>query len=367
MKRYVVLAMWACGLALSSACDSEPSTTTDVAVSDTKGDSTVDAQGDTLADAAADSQADAVADTVPDTAADAAAETVGDTASLAEFCQGAAPKVQLGSKLANPAVVSSSELVLDCCMGQMLRFHTEALVGSRLQLGVRQMGGAVPPGPHDLAYLPKGLEVWLAQENTAVQATMVGTLQVDLAAPATQPTLVSVCVQFKAPGSPLDGLRLYAKQFPVAGWGWDNRLTLRLLADPNIHADAALAQPLADLKLADDPVVSLMRIAWYVGGAHKLYWDQMGSTAALKTRVGKVGVQGVPFVVEADGERIYLGAFYSLISSQSFAGPTIVMEELTPEGFAILPSYPGTPLGADPRADPRILKVLKQAGKLVEF
>ncbi len=128
------------------------------------------------------------------------------------------------------------------------------------------------------------MEVELVHEKTSVAATMVGTVQVELpgsTTPATQATVraqlhvpssklnvpssmcPAQCAQLKAPGSPLDGLRLYAPKFPVAGWAWNDRPQLRLLADLAIKATAALAQPLASLKLADEPAVSLMHVGWY--------------------------------------------------------------------------------------------------------
>ena len=284
---------------------------------------------------------------------------------LASFCQGVGAKVQLGSVMVASAAVSSSELVLNCCMGVVLRFHVNESIGSRIDVSIRGLGGNPPAGDLDLANPPKGLEVTIASDGTPVAASLSGTVRLDRPPNYVDPTHASVCAEVRAPGSPLDGVRLYVSNFPVSSWGWQDRLSFRLLSDPSITAQMAAMTPLASLALATEPVVSLTSIAWYIGTKHQVFWDQLSTTAALRNRVGHVGTQGVPFVVEADGQRIYLGTFYSLISSQSFAGPTVIMEHLSPEGFTIEAAYPAPASGADPRSDPRILKVLTEAGKLL--
>ncbi len=285
--------------------------------------------------------------------------------SLAAFCQGATAKVQQGSTVITPAAVSSSELVMNCCTGVVVRFHVPAAMSSRINVFIRAQGGAMPTGDLDLANPPKILEVTIAQDGTPVTAGLTGTVRVDTPTNDVDPSHASLCAELHAPGSTLDGVRLYVSNFPVSSWGWQDRLQFRLLSDSTITAHAAANTPLANLVLATEPVISLTSIAWYVGNTHQVFWDQLATTAALRNRVGQVGTQGVPFVVEADGQRIYQGAFYSLISSESFAGPTIVMEHLTDQGFTIDPAYPSPAAGGDLRSDPRILKVLTEAGKLV--
>lgn len=304
---------------------------------------------------------------------DAAGTRVGDSAgdggaSLGEFCQGQAAKLRLGAKLHQPAAVSSSELIMDCCEGVFLNFHAAELPTGRLDAMIRGMGGMIASGDHDLAKLPPGLEVRLSNDATALGSGLAvqlsGSVRVDSGASFSDPYQVSLCAEVAAPGQPLDGLRLYVQAFPVARWGWHGRFALRLLADPKVTAQAALQQPLASLALDPEPLLGLSHVGWYTQG-HTLRWGMLTGSQALLKRVGPVGTQGVPFVVEADGQRVYLGAFYSLVSSQSFAGPVVMVEQIDDSGFSIAPAYAAQPGAADVRADPRIFKVLGEAGKLV--
>jgi hypothetical protein len=72
--------------------------------------------------------------------------------------------------------------------------------------------------------------------------------------------------------------------------------------------------------------------------------------------------------VMAGGQRIYLGAFTSGLSSFTIAGPEVFGEEIVDNGFPIYAPnehiVPG-PVPPDLRSDPRILDVLTAAGKLV--
>ncbi len=250
-------------------------------------------------------------------------------------------------------------------MGVVARFHVADAIGARVDVLIRGMGGNPPAGDLDLANPPTGLAVSIASDGTIVSAILSGTVRLDRPANYVDPSHVSVCAEVHAPGSALDGVRLYVSGFPVASLGAQDRLTFKLLSDPKVTAQTAATMPLASLGLATEPVIRLSSIAWYAGAKHQVFWDQLATTAALRNKVGNVGTQGVPFVVEADGARIYLGTFYSLISSQTFPGPTIVMENLSPAGFTIDPAYPAPTSGTDLRSDPRILKVLTETGKLI--
>ncbi|MDR3457729.1 MAG: hypothetical protein P4N60_09810 [Verrucomicrobiae bacterium] len=75
-----------------------------------------------------------------------------------------------------------------------------------------------------------------------------------------------------------------------------------------------------------------------------------------------------PFVLQAAGEPIYVGAFYTLVSSSAFAGPVILPDTMfiSPHltnnvTFRIELGYPGTSPGlADPRRDPRIVAAVQK-------
>ncbi|MBN1609794.1 MAG: hypothetical protein JW940_24390 [Polyangiaceae bacterium] len=82
----------------------------------------------------------------------------------------------------------------------------------------------------------------------------------------------------------------------------------------------------------------------------------------LADRLGDVPLNGLPFVVVADGERIYQGAFMTVVSSVASSGPRVMVETSTPDGFVI-----ESPVGgADPRNDGRILAVLTQTSRMIK-
>lgn len=83
-----------------------------------------------------------------------------------------------------------------------------------------------------------------------------------------------------------------------------------------------------------------------------------------------IGVRGRSFVIVADGERCYLGAFWSSFSSFSCPVPVINIHKAdSPIGsgrIQIERAYPSARFakGADPRFDDRIKKVLEETGKI---
>jgi hypothetical protein len=83
-----------------------------------------------------------------------------------------------------------------------------------------------------------------------------------------------------------------------------------------------------------------------------------------------IGVRGRSFVIVADGERCYLGAFWTSFSSISCPVPVINILRLDAPiesgQIQIERAYPTAQfgIGADPRFDNRIKKVLEETGKL---
>ena len=75
---------------------------------------------------------------------------------------------------------------------------------------------------------------------------------------------------------------------------------------------------------------------------------------------------GVPFVMTANGERIYAGAFWTMLSSLSYDGVVILdplpLSSVMPGDLRITLGYPAPELftGEDPRSDPRILEALER-------
>jgi hypothetical protein len=89
-------------------------------------------------------------------------------------------------------------------------------------------------------------------------------------------------------------------------------------------------------------------------------------------RIPRPHASGIPFVVMANGERIYLGLFMTLASSMSRAVPSIIVDErmldtnLPPDTLRISRTYaaPYSETGVDLRSDERIKRALAALHKL---
>jgi hypothetical protein len=133
---------------------------------------------------------------------------------------------------------------------------------------------------------------------------------------------------------------------------------------PNMPWRAATLGDLESLPLSNQPVLTDADIVSYDFAKHEIHVKQVD---AILSRLPKLTVWGAPFVVMADGQRIYLGAFMSPVSSQSTSVPTIVI--WTPADanpLTIERAYPdeGFALKSDPRSDERIRAALIGLKKL---
>lgn len=302
---------------------------------------------------------------VPVDAAAPPDQTVAPPGDLAgPWCNAQAPFAVYQGVRVDPVAVTSSRLVLDCCEGAALRFHLERQAGAPVALVVRELGGALPAGRFALDHLPDRLQASLLVGTTPQAATLIGDLIVEPGARLEDPLLLSVCARVEAKGQPIDGAELGAWRAPVMAVTAEGRVRIQLLTDRSIGARAAQQAPIDSLVLDDTPLADLYTLGWYRRATHAFFWDNYGTTAALRNRVGAVPTRGTPFVVTVDGKRRFVGAFFSLVSSDSFAGPVVVMEALTDAGFALAAGYPPVVLQPDPRDDPALLATLAAVGKL---
>jgi hypothetical protein len=121
------------------------------------------------------------------------------------------------------------------------------------------------------------------------------------------------------------------------------------------------------VRLAESPLISATDIVSYDFTNHtvRLRAEALG-------KIPKPPVEGTPFVVVADGQRIYLGAFTTGFSSMSFAVPSIMVNRRMlvtnqpTDTVVIERAYPSPSFGVgpDPRGDPRIKTALKALHKL---
>jgi len=121
------------------------------------------------------------------------------------------------------------------------------------------------------------------------------------------------------------------------------------------------------LRLSEPPLISATDIGSYDYAGHAL---RLRPEAIA--RIPRPPVAGTPFVVAANGERIYLGVFTTGSSSMSFAVPSIMVDRRwlvtnqPPDTLVIERAYPSPRFGVgpDPRGDPRIRTVLKALHKV---
>jgi hypothetical protein len=122
-----------------------------------------------------------------------------------------------------------------------------------------------------------------------------------------------------------------------------------------------------DLSLQSQPLIGSDDILSYHKADHTL---ELTSSAYARLRQifsTPIRVNGIPFVVCVGDERIYTGGFWTPLSSLSYDGVVILQpwdEKETTIQIAL--GYPGGDFfqGDDPRADPRIMKVLERDKKL---
>jgi hypothetical protein len=137
-----------------------------------------------------------------------------------------------------------------------------------------------------------------------------------------------------------------------------------------VNPDLAIrpgAVDLANIQLASPPVISADDIIIYDFSTHS-----MKLRSAALDRIPNPPVHGLPFVVVANGQRIYLGAFWTEVSSIPSSVPTITVDRASlnknqPQDVQIIDrAYPTRSFGEgpDPRNDPRIKNALAALHKL---
>jgi len=140
--------------------------------------------------------------------------------------------------------------------------------------------------------------------------------------------------------------------------GADNRFGIYLVKD--LKTRSAIEKNLDELVLESDPIITEKDMEQYNWSYHSF---KLGKE--VFDRIPNVPTDGLPFVVVADGERIYLGAFWTSLSSVSTTLP--VIDVLLKDSVAINWGYPFTPEGvSDPRNDKRIYKVLEETDKFLK-
>lgn len=296
------------------------------------------------------------------------------------FCTGAS-RVELDGEPFTGVSVTTAEIAMDCCSGFVTRFHTAAAAGIDLSVTLTVAGLDAFVGDFDLSDVPEG--VVSVRSGTLPDGSdgdwedfdgvLAGTLSVrdDGVPPARRVVTLCLAGERAAPaaGAPFQRVRLYAADIGLlVPWdGGESGFALHLLADPALTAAAAAERPLAELELSAAPTVDLDWVEYYELATHHVVLSPWRNGESLRSTLPPVGTRGLPFVAVSGGERLYLGAFWTSLSSEAAAVPVIVVESIERSGFHIEGGYPvdaGAP--ADPRADPRLLAALRYLGKLVD-
>ncbi|MBN2574651.1 MAG: hypothetical protein JXP73_08790 [Deltaproteobacteria bacterium] len=307
---------------------------------------------------------------------------------LGDFCEGAESKVEYGGRtFVVPATSKYTDHGASCCFAVAATLHTFDDLGRDIDAVVTFQTGYRTTGMATVAAGSSG-PVWAAvrtllhsdSSGRAVDVAMTGSVWLSDVQFASQPWTLGLCLSVEDATSPLQGTKVYVPGVTVGAGEWASRLRLWLLRDKSITAVDAERANLDGLELAGDPLLDLMQVAFVeLESTTRSYFEdtpcmwvgldtQRISGATLKSEIlgpgaSKVDLAGVPFVLEADGQRIYLGAFATLISSIGSYGPQVYVENIDDDGFPIYPPSSFDPKPPDPRMDPRILKVLGEAGK----
>lgn len=127
------------------------------------------------------------------------------------------------------------------------------------------------------------------------------------------------------------------------------------------------AADLNDLELAPQAVISTKDIISYQRSTHEIELQEEAYRRIQDLFELPVDVDGMPFVVSVNEERIYGGAFWTPASSLTFNG-VIILQPFDSESTVIKLDLgypgPGAAAGIDPRNDERIMEALDAAGKL---
>ncbi|MCI0616616.1 hypothetical protein L0244_26865 [bacterium] len=140
-----------------------------------------------------------------------------------------------------------------------------------------------------------------------------------------------------------------------------------MFADSRVAAFEAAQQPLNALNLAQSPIISVDDIDYYKWRDH-IFSLKPSARDKLKSIAKRLRLYGRPFVVVANNERIYLGAFWAAFFSSIPSFPqidvTLLPTDATVSTLGIAKAWIENE--PDLRNDPRIYTALKSAGVLIE-
>lgn len=291
---------------------------------------------------------------------------------LGAFCTGSQSKLEsMGQTYTGQVTSKMTDPFLDCCIVYAARFPTVDVLGvdveAALRIGAgRDLSGLVTLGENMVSASLRASTI-RGDAGRPADAPLAGTARFDGKLFSSEPWSFGLCAQVPDTSSAWAGTRLYVPGVRVAPNQWASRFRMWLLRDPTITADKAAQIGLDNIELTSQPLLDLMAMDFVELESKRCptlkdatcTWMGLNNVSmhgsTLLSKIGSPPLQGVPFVVEADGERIHLGSFATLASSFVTQGPQVFVEDVRDDGFAIYP----------PINDPRVLKVLDEAGKSI--
>lgn len=133
------------------------------------------------------------------------------------------------------------------------------------------------------------------------------------------------------------------------------------LNDTSAGAHRFMQTSLRNLPLADSPWITTADISAYNWETHEIFLKKESANLMDDFQDPLRGLD-IPFVVVANGERIYRGQFHTWVSSSIGLGVQIFRIEGETPGIRLGP--PGVSSSVDLRSDERIRRCLVEAGLL---
>lgn len=145
-------------------------------------------------------------------------------------------------------------------------------------------------------------------------------------------------------------------------------LSFYLLKDSTLSPNkiAVDSMNINNLSLAKTSLLTDKNIIRYVWSEHSFSVDSSGVSVLNKIISSIHNIQGIPFVITVNKERIYIGAFWPIISSAVPLVPFIAQRSHDNNYKTITINKARGIVKTDFRNDRRIYNVLKENDKLIE-
>jgi hypothetical protein len=120
------------------------------------------------------------------------------------------------------------------------------------------------------------------------------------------------------------------------------------------------------LEFSNEPIITDSDIIRYIWKTHEIVLSAEGMNRFRSYMDAKPDTK--QFLVVADGERCYIGAFWKSIYSTIYPNPVIIIDSPSQDRIKIERAYPSEKYarGQDNRKDKKIYIALKRVGKLVK-